>query len=130
MNFEDEKDYIMRIIKEMVRVLFSLILGKQYQAVILPGENKADALGKEFEKYRQMADQGYINEAENEILENTDYSNISQVCALIAFYEHLSTLGEDFLREHDFSMQEVLDGLRQAAEKTGYRSLADSILEE
>ena len=26
MDFNDEKDYIMRIIKEMVRVLFSLML--------------------------------------------------------------------------------------------------------
>ena len=33
MNFEDEKDYIMRIIKEMVRVLFSLMLGKKYVSV-------------------------------------------------------------------------------------------------
>lgn len=28
MNFTDEKDYIMRMIKEMVRVLFSLAFGK------------------------------------------------------------------------------------------------------
>ena len=28
MYFTDEKDYIMRMIKEMVRVLFSLMLGK------------------------------------------------------------------------------------------------------
>ena len=28
MDFTDEKDYIMRIIKEMVRVLFSLVFGK------------------------------------------------------------------------------------------------------
>ena len=30
MNFTDEKDYIMRMIKEMVRVLFSLAFGKEY----------------------------------------------------------------------------------------------------
>ena len=30
MRFEDEKDYIMRMIKEMVSVLFSILLGKQY----------------------------------------------------------------------------------------------------
>lgn len=29
MSYSDEKDYIMRIIKEMVRVLCSLMLGKQ-----------------------------------------------------------------------------------------------------
>ena len=33
MNFTDEKDYIMRMIKEMVSVLFSLALGKKYTSV-------------------------------------------------------------------------------------------------
>lgn len=33
MNFEYEKDYIMRIIKEMVRILFSLLFGKNQVAV-------------------------------------------------------------------------------------------------
>ena len=33
MRFEDEKDYIMRMIKEMVSVLFSILLGKQYVSV-------------------------------------------------------------------------------------------------
>ena len=28
MDFNDEKDYIMRMIKEIARVLFSLMLGK------------------------------------------------------------------------------------------------------
>lgn len=46
MNFNDEKDYIMRIIKEMVRVLFSLMLGKQYKSVELEDENKYEVSGK------------------------------------------------------------------------------------
>ncbi len=33
MYFTDEKDYIMRMIKEMVRVLFSLMFGKKYVSV-------------------------------------------------------------------------------------------------
>ena len=35
MYFTDEKDYIMRMIKEMVRVLFSLMFGKKYVYVEL-----------------------------------------------------------------------------------------------
>ena len=34
-NVWDEKDYIMRMIKEMVRVLFSLMFGKKYVSVEL-----------------------------------------------------------------------------------------------
>ena len=38
MDFTDEKDYIMRIIKEMVRVLFSLVFGKKYVSVEIEKE--------------------------------------------------------------------------------------------
>ena len=74
MNFNDEKDYIMRIIKEMVRVLFSLMLGKQYQSVELPEENKYAVSGKALEELKNMVNEGFINEAENILLESIDYT--------------------------------------------------------
>lgn len=64
MSFTDEKDYIMRIIKEMVSVLFSLMLGKQYQSVEIPEENKYEVSGKALKEYENMVDRGLINEAE------------------------------------------------------------------
>ena len=48
MNFTDEKDYIMRMIKEMVRGLFSLAFGKEYVSVELEKENKYEVSGKNF----------------------------------------------------------------------------------
>ncbi len=39
MLYEEEKDYIMRIIKEMICVLISVLLGKRYFQVELPLEN-------------------------------------------------------------------------------------------
>ena len=48
MNFTDEKDYIMRMIKEMVRVLFSLAFEKEYVSVELEKENKYEVSGKNF----------------------------------------------------------------------------------
>ena len=45
MNFEDEKDYIMRIIKEMIRALMSFALGKRYVAVEVGPEEKYEVSG-------------------------------------------------------------------------------------
>ena len=45
MNFTDEKDYLMRMIKEMVSVLFSLMLGKKYTSVELENEDKFQVSG-------------------------------------------------------------------------------------
>ena len=51
MYFTDEKDYIMRMIKEMVRILFSLIYGKKYVSVELEKENKYEVSGKNLKSF-------------------------------------------------------------------------------
>ena len=75
MYFTDEKDYIMRMIKEMVRVLFSLVFGKKYVSVELEKENKYEVSGKKLKSFLDMIDLGQINEAENILLDNIDYTN-------------------------------------------------------
>lgn len=120
MNFSDEKDYIMRIIKEMVRVLFSLMLGKQYTSVELPDENKYEVSGKALNDLLAMAEHGQINEAENIILERIDYSSKEDVAAAVLFYQYVGEKDTDFLMRHNYSKEEVLDGLKQLAENTGF----------
>ena len=44
MNFEDEKDYLMRIIKEMIRALMSFAFGKRYVAVEVGPEKNMKCL--------------------------------------------------------------------------------------
>ena len=65
MNFEDEKDYVMRMIKEASRVLFSLLFGKQYTSVELEAENEFEVSGMRLDELFAMIDRGNINEAEN-----------------------------------------------------------------
>ena len=72
---DDEKDYIMRIIKEVARVLASVMLGKKYVQVELPVESKYQISGDKLHHLKTMVDNGEINEAENELLERIDYSD-------------------------------------------------------
>lgn len=129
MTFEDEKDYIMRIIKEMVRVLFSLMLGKKYVAVEMEKENRFEVSGKKLEDYLRMIDRGEINEAENQLLENIDYSDKDNVATAALFYQYLSEKTDCFLTEHDFSKEEVLDGMKRLIQKAGYGDVLN-IMEE
>ena len=78
MYFTDEKDYIMRMIKEMVRVLFSLMFGKKYVSVELEKENKYEVSGKNLKNFLDMIDSGEINEAENILLDSIDYNLIAK----------------------------------------------------
>ncbi len=129
MEFNDEKDYIMRIIKECVRVLFSLILGKQYRSVELPKENKYDVTGKELEKLKEMADHGSINEAENVLLESLDYDQKADILKAILFYQYISEKDIDFLEAHNYSKEEALDGIRRLAEKQGFGQILSTLID-
>ncbi len=129
MDFNDEKDYIMRIIKEMVRVLFSLMLGKQYQSVELPEENKYEVSGKTLEEFERMVDAGLINEAENVLLESIDYTKKEEAFAAILFYQYVSEKDNDFLAAHNYSKEEALDGIKRLAEQQGYGQITSLLME-
>ena len=129
MTFNDEEDYIMRIIKGMVRVLFSLMLGKQYKSVELQEENKYEVSGKALEEFKKMIDEGFINEAENILLESIDYTQKREVLAAILFYQYISEKDIDFLEAHNYSKEEALDGIRRLAEKQGFGQISSLLME-
>ena len=123
MYFTDEKDYIMRMIKEMVRVLFSLVFGKKYVSVELEKENKYEVSGKKLKSFLDMIDLGQINEAENILLDNIDYTNKEEVMAAALFYQYLSEKDNEFLENNNYTKEEVLSGFKQLLIQSGYKEL-------
>lgn len=123
MYFTDEKDYIMRMIKEMVRVLFSLMFGKKYVSVELEKENKYEVSGKNLKIFLNMIDLGQINEAENILLDSIDYTNKNEVMAVALFYQYLSEKDNQFLENNNYTKEEVLSGFKQLLMKSGYSDL-------
>ena len=123
MYFTDEKDYIMRMIKEMVRILFSLIYGKKYVSVELEKENKYEVSGRNLKSFLDMIDSGQINEAENILLDNIDYANNDEVMAAALFYQYLSEKDSEFLINNNYTKEEVLSGFKQLLVQSGYNNL-------
>ena len=123
MYFTDEKDYIMRMIKEMVRVLFSLMFGKKYVSVELEKENKYEVSGKNLKDFLDIIDSGQINEAENILLDNIDYTNNDDVMAAALFYQYLSEKDSEFLINNNYTKEEVLSGFKQLLVQSGYNNL-------
>ena len=124
MYFTDEKDYIMRMIQEMVRVLFSLVFGKKYVSVGLEKENKYEVSGKKLKSFLDMIDLGQINEAENILLDNIDYTNKEEVMAAALFYQYLSEKDNEFLENNNYTKEEVLSGFKQLLIQSGYKELS------
>ena len=127
MNFSDEKDYFMRVIKEMVRVLFSLLFGKKYVSVELEDKDKYEVSGKKLTELLEMIDQGNINQAENLLLDDIHYNNKDEVAAAALFYQYLSEKDIEFLEQNDYSEEEVLDGMKSLMQKAGYSDLISLI---
>ena len=130
MNFTDEKDYIMRMIKEMVRVLFSLAFGKKYVSVELEKENKYEVSGKNLINFLNMIDLGQINEAENILLDSIDYTNKNEVMAVALFYQYLSEKDNQFLENNNYTKEEVLSGFKQLLMQSGYTDLLCLVKDE
>lgn len=123
MYFTDEKDYIMRMIKEMVRVLFSLMFGKKYVSVELEKENKYEVSGKNLKDFLDMIDSGEINEAENILLDSIDYTDRNEVMATALFYQYLSEKDSEFLKNNNYTKEEVMSGFKQLLMQSGYTDL-------
>ena len=127
-TIDDEKDYIMRIIKEMVRMLFSLLFGRRYSAVEVENVNKYEVEGKSLDELLDMADAGQINEAENILLDGIDYGNKENVAMAALFYRHLSEMDDSFLMDNNYSKEEVLEGMKSLVREAGYPDISNSEL--
>lgn len=130
MIYSDEKDYVMRMIKEMARVIFSLAFGKTYVSVEMEQANKYRVSGKALNDLWEMIDAGQINEAENLLLEKIDYADKEEVMGAALFYLYLSEKEDSFLEAHQYSKEEVLFGLKQLFERSGYQEILSLIESE
>jgi len=107
-----EEDYIMRIIKEMARVVLRLVFNiDSTSPTIELLENQEER--KILEELIDLAEMGNINEAENRL-----YDLESDKIAIF-FYSFLNDKTDEFLEENEFSREEVEQGITEIARKYG-----------
>ncbi|MBQ8305830.1 MAG: hypothetical protein IJX90_06395 [Blautia sp.] len=115
MGYQD--DYMVNNIKDTARLITKLLFGEakmpDYRATGTDPERE-----RLFETVMDLADQGSINEAENMLLTEAGDTR-DDLELMLTFYLHLNDMDTDFLDNHDYSREEVLDGLRNVAEDWG-----------
>lgn len=117
-----EQDYIMRLIKEMVRIILKLLFNINTPAAELLNETeKRETL----DYFLDLVDNGNINEAENKICELASKENMENLEIALLFYSYLNDKTDDFLEENDFSREEIKEGLKNIISKYGLNSLID-----
>ena len=122
-----EQDYIMRVIREMVRALLKLLFHIDTEA---PTEELCERLEEKdtLNVLLELVDSGNINEAENKLYDLVYNGNTEALEAALLFYSYLNEKTDFFLAEHDFSRKEIKEGLGDIVSRYGLGSLADVFL--
>ena len=124
----EDKDYVMRIVHEWIRTLIKLIFNKD-----IDKEEDAEIpleVMEQFRKLNAMIDDGEINEAGEYPAGRTQGRGPTYFEMSLLFYEKLSGKTDEFLAEHDYSREEVVDGLKYVVNYYGYGSLLEAFAED
>ena len=118
----------MRVVHELVRTLIRLVFRKE----IDKDEEKMVPLEvlEQYKKLTAMIDDGQINEAENLLLDGMEVDSRAYFELTLLFYEKLNAKTDEFLEEHDYSREEVMDGIKYVVDFYGYGSLMDAFVDE
>lgn len=124
-----EQDYVMRLIKEMVRAILRLLFNIDTESPtvdLLENREEKEAL----ENLLDMVDTGKINEAENRLYDLTGDATVNDLKIALLFYSYLNDKTDDFLETNDFSRDEIKSGLENVADRFGLNSIAKMFLED
>ena len=109
-----------RNIQYIGRLIAKLLLHEQMPDYRLPEKeedySEADRL---FTRIIALADEGEINQAENELLINMTEDDVDYLELALTFYLYLNDMDGDFLDDHDYSREEVLEGMKTLEEDWG-----------
>lgn len=115
--FED--DYLLRLIKEMVRTVLKLVFNLELKdddpvSVVFESENTEKMLYL----LTDLADLGFIDDAENQLYDFTQNSkDMEALKVALLFYSHLNQMDNEFLEDHDYSREEIVSGVKDVLER-------------
>ncbi|GFI03585.1 hypothetical protein IMSAGC005_02422 [Lachnospiraceae bacterium] len=122
-----EQDYVMRLIKEMVRAILKLLFGIDSESPT--AELVEDKKEKEtLENLLDMIDAGQINEAENRLYDLISDTDTDSLKITLLFYSYLNDKTDEFLEGNDFSREEIKLGMKNVVDVFGLSSIATMFL--
>ncbi len=115
-----EQDYIMRLIREIIRAVLKLLFNIDTQlptVELLENKEEKEAL----ESLLDMVDNGNINEAENYLYDLVSDRDIDSLKIALLFYSYLNDKSDEFLQINGFSREEIKLGIQNSANKFGLK---------
>lgn len=122
-----EQDYIMRMIKEMVRTILKLAFDIETDspsAELLESKEERELL----ESLLDMVDNGKANMA-GERLQDLIDNNSSSLMLELLFYSYMNEKTDEFLEVNDFSREKIKLGMDQTMDRYDLGGIAAVLLD-
>ena len=120
-----QDDYILRQIREMVRAVMKMLF--QVSAVELTPDVIEDTDARQIlTNLTDLADNGKIDEAENQLYEMTCDGDRQNLEIGLLFYYHLNGKDDEFLEASNFSREEIMMGIQDLADRYNLSGIAEA----
>lgn len=117
-----QNDYMIRQIEAIIKYIAETVLGKKKKEynISIGNPDEIDDSEVNIMYLYQIADSGEINIAENLLFDKIEnQKTVDSLEMGLSFYIYLNSKTDDFLEEHDFSRQEIIDGLNDLQKEYG-----------
>ena len=122
-----KQDYILRMIEELINILIKTFKdeNKDKEEEI----NSFDVNSDELYLYlKELVDNKKINDAENYLFDKLNENNKKDFISGMAFYKYLNEKDDEFLENCDYSREEVLEGMADLSKKYGFGDFVEMFM--
>ncbi|MFV0528496.1 MAG: DUF6483 family protein [Lachnospiraceae bacterium] len=110
-----EQDYYMRIVKDLGRMISRLLFNK-FEPEYIFQEDETMQEEMNYKEVLQMLEAGDINGAENLLYQYMEDGDDVYLEMALDFYDRVNEYDNDYLEDHDYSREEVSDGINHVLE--------------
>ncbi|WP_343342512.1 DUF6483 family protein [Terrisporobacter petrolearius] len=122
---ELEKDYILRMVKDLVKSIAHIVLGKSAIEYELPENDEYSRIDYLYVRLLELVNQGKINDAEDMLFDEINTSDMKQFEMAMSFYLYLNDFGDDYLETNDYSRDEISEGIKSICNEYGVSSMVE-----
>ena len=122
-----KQDYLMRMINDLITGMAKML----FHTDIREDEEldfQSDTLGEQFKALLDLADEGKLEEAFEEMDRILDQGHMESLKMALYFFEYLNRSDEDDLEARDREREDLQEKILEAADRFGYRSMAEMLL--
>ena len=112
-----EQDWIMRQIEMLIQFVTRMIFHKDSISYKIVDETNLSQTDLLYKRLRNLIRERKICEAENMLFENIDADNKEYLALALDFYQTINQMTDDELEAHNFSKQEINDGIEDIMRK-------------